>query len=173
MNIEYAIEKFYPKILKFVALRARSKKETADRLKKYLGQTDLPNEIVEEAIEAILIRLEEAQFIGDERFANDFVFSVFNSSRPRGKQYVMRYLMQKGVPRQIIESALSKINTDDEFTPALAAAEKKLRLLKASTRQKSIKNNFDLKRKLYAHLVGKGFSMDIISRVIDRALGVK
>lgn len=173
MDTSYAVEKFYPKILKFVATRARSKKETVDRLKKYLQLSDLPADEVEATIAAIILRLEEDRFIGDERLAKDFVSSIFNSSKPRGKQYVMRYLMQKGVPRSIIESALSKVDTEDEFTPALAAAEKKLRLLKASSNQKSVKNNFDLKRKLYAHLVGKGFSMDIISRVIDRALGVK
>ncbi len=162
MDIEYAVEKYYPKILRFVAMRARSKRETIDRLKKYLHD----QEEVAIIIEAIIPRLEEDKFIGDERFANDFVNSIFNSSKPRGKQYVMRYLMKKGVPRQIIESALSKINTEDEFAPALIAAEKKLRIQKS-------KNQFDAKRKLYAHLVSKGFSVDIIGRVIDKALGVK
>ena len=162
MNTDYAVEKYYPKILRFVAMRARSKKETIDRLKKYIQD----QEEIGTIIEIMVARLEEGGFIGDEKFAKEFVSSIFNSSKPRGKQYVMRYLMQKGVPRQIIETALSKINTEDEFAPALVAAEKKLRIQKS-------KNQFDAKRKLYAHLVGKGFSPDIISRVIDRTLGVK
>jgi regulatory protein len=166
VDVEYAIEKYYPKILNFVALRARSKKETEDRLKKYLQFSDMGTDENEAVLTAIISRLETDRFIGDEKFAQDFVSSVFHSSKPRGKQYVMRYLMQKGVKKSFIEEALSKVDPDIEFNSALAAAEKRARIQKS-------KNEYDAKRKLYAHLVGKGFSSNIIGRVIDIVLGVK
>ena len=84
-------------------------------------------------------------------------------SRQRAKRLSKRViaseLREKGVTSEIIEKTLADINDDDEFENARHFAERKLRA-SARLEQEVIY------RRVHSALARKGFSLDLISRVL-------
>jgi regulatory protein len=133
-----------------LAPRAKSRGELFAHLKKRGISDDVAN--------AVLYRLHERGYVNDAEFAR-----AWSESRQRAKRLSKRViaseLREKGVASEIIENTLAEINDNDEFENALHFAERKL---KASSRLEPEV----IYRRVHSALARKGFSLDLISRVL-------
>lgn len=166
MEINSLREKVFPKILRFVALRARSKKEVVDRLNTYLKSFDNSAIEKENFVNAVIKEFSESNFINDSNLTRDLAVSLKTSTNARGKNYLKNYLIKKGVGKNDIEAAIQSIDDESEYERAKAWALKKLKTLKFQKTQEA-------KQKLWQQLMYRGFDTDVIGRVIDNVLGVK
>lgn len=135
----------------FLTARKRSEKEVSVKMKQKGYEEDL--------IEHTLIKLREFGYIDDK----DFTQSLINDRRNLkkvGKRLLVQELRMKGIDTEIIEELVSESATDDsEYENALALAGKKAENLSGED-PRSIKN------KLYQFLLRKGYSSNIITRVL-------
>lgn len=106
----------------------------------------------QEAINLALDKLEDYGYINDNEFAILFV----QSNSKLSKLVLQNKLASKGVCADDINNALQKISFDDELENAVVLAQKYLKN----------KEFCDCKNKLYAFLVRKGFSNEIIKKTI-------
>ena len=83
---------------------------------------------------------------------------------PVGDMLLRRELKEKGVPEPIIEEALrEKTQNYDEYKVAFDMAEERFKRLVKLDKKKALK-------RLYDHLLRRGFSYDIVKRVIDTVM---
>ena len=116
-----------------------------------------------EAAQQVLDRLEVVGLVDDERLARDWVESR-QARRHLSRSALRRELQAKGVDRDDIEAALEQVSRDDELRAARALAGKKLDAMAGL--------GHDLKRRRVAGaLARRGFSSDVISRVLADVLG--
>lgn len=143
--------------LYFLGHRKRSEKEIITKLR----QKDYEDVDIEET----LVKLRELGFIDDADFAQSLINDRRNFSKV-GKRVLVQELRAKGIDGEIIDEMVSLNATDEsEFENALALAEKKAANLSGQDSQ-AIKN------KLYQFLLRKGYSSNIIARVLRHlALG--
>ena len=131
--------------------------------KKELENKLILKEYTEEEVETIIDRIKSYGYLNDERLTVAFVGDKKRFSK-KGPRYIKQSLQQKGVDRTIIEETLEEhYSNEEEFEICKGLGEKKLESYK---RRESDK--YKLKSKLYAYLASKGFSSDIISKVINQ-----
>lgn len=106
-----------------------------------------------EIIDKILNKICEYGYIDDDKFTQNYVSIEKNR---KGLNRIRFELEQKGVDNDIINKYLQEI--DDEQDVATSVAQKYMK-----NKECSYKN----KTKLYAHLISKGFSYDVISSVLQ------
>ncbi len=133
----------------FVAYRPRSVLEVKRRLKK-AGADD-------EQIEAIVVRLKEAELLDDATFSSEWVESRLRS-RPRSKRMMAWELKAKGIDGAAASVALAQV--DDDKT-ALELARKRWPRLLASDLTPQ-----ERKRKLSDYLARNGYGYEVIQTVI-------
>lgn len=142
--IESESKQAFNKASDYLATRLHSKQELRLKLikKGYKNQ----------AIEIALNKLIEYGYINDATFAELY---IQNNSK-LSKQMLINKLTAKGINRQIIDNALLNIDNSQELNTAIDLT------------QKYLKNkDFNLcKTKLYAFLLRKGFTYDIINKAI-------
>lgn len=92
----------FDQALSLLSHREHSKKELTTKLKTR-GHED-------EEIEAIIERLEEINYLNDERFAEIFVRSRI--SKPLGASRIQQELIQKGINSELAKNAISEANAD-------------------------------------------------------------
>ena len=116
-----------------------------------------------EATQQVLDRLEAVGLVDDEKLARDWVESR-QARRHLSRSALRRELQAKGVNRDDIEAALEQVSRDDELRAARALAGKKLDAMAGL--------GHDMKRRRVAGaLARRGFSSDVISRVLADVLG--
>jgi regulatory protein len=144
------VDKAYQAALHFLAARPRSRAEVMRRLSE---KGHAP-----EAIDAALERLAARSYVDDAAFA---AFWVENRSRfrPRGVAAIAHELRQKGVEGEAIRAALTEI---DEERAARAAIERQLDRWRALTKA-------EFEQKIIAHLARRGFSFEIVRKVVQHA----
>ena len=136
-------------LLKF---RVRTEKEIIDRLKK--------KKFEEEIIGRVVQFLKEKQFLDDEDFARAWIESRIN--KPTGLRRLRDELRQKGVAPEIINGQLDRIKEHYSEQDIVAqAASAKLEKVKGVDPQKA-------KRRVYAYLLRRGFSPDVVIEVINQ-----
>ena len=141
--------------LNLLSYRARSEKEIRDKLK----QRGYEDNYIENTIE----------FLYKYHYLNDYEFGKFlakdkQSFKKAGKRVIMSELYQKGVDKEIISEIIDEvIDPDEELQRALELAEKKAVSYKNDDRNAKY-------RKLSAFLARKGYSFDIISKVLKEVL---
>jgi regulatory protein len=109
-----------------------------------------------DAIEAAISRCRDAGLINDERYACDYVESRVR--RGHGPQRIRHDLLQRGIDRAHIDTALADITPDGLEDAALTAARRKFArvdLEAAPARAKAMR-----------WLVGRGYSMSDASATI-------
>jgi regulatory protein len=143
--------RLYDRVLRFLAYRQRSKKETRDYLKKKGGEIKIINKIIK--------KLKKQRLIDDRSFAEWWI-EQRSCFRPKGRQALYFELIKKGISEEIIEDALFSVK--DELLLAQKAAQKKI---------KNYKNlePFELRQKMIAFLARRGFSWETIKKVLDHA----
>lgn len=142
--------------MKLIGLRRRSVFEIEKRLQQKGHLCDI--------IEQTIKELKGFGYLDDEKFAESYVSDKINF-RPCGKQLLKKELRELGVEEDI---AINKINEllDDEKEMELA---EKIIIKKMKVRNKNIERN-KLYKKYASFLQSKGFSFDIINKVLENKL---
>jgi regulatory protein len=113
----------------------------------------------------VLARLVELDFVNDARFARLWLRSRDNSS-PRGEPILRQELLQKGIAKDVIDQALrarrAAIVADEQPTDVTQATE----LLARKARQYAHLDPETRKRRQTAMLMRRGFSYDVIKRIL-------
>ncbi|PZE22869.1 recombinase RecX [Paenibacillus xerothermodurans] len=144
----------YLDAVRLLSIRLRSEHELAFRLK----QKGYDAAIVEASLE----RLRAEQYVNDTLFAEQLTHQRIGSQR-KGRQWVKQELLHKGLKPEQINHALDQVDVEVEFRSAFDLASKKYR-------SEGDADQLKLKRKTIALLQRRGYSSDIISRVM-RQLG--
>jgi regulatory protein len=144
-NVETAKQK----VMRFLSIRPRSKKEIRDYLfrKEYAG----------DIADTIVAKLESLRMVDDEAFAR-MVCRDSLLKKPMGEKMLRQVLFKKGVPKPIIDSVMVEFFTSSsELAMAVKAAERQQVRVKRSS--KSV-DEVHAKKKLLDYLVRRGFSFD-------------
>ncbi len=119
-------------------------------------------EFDEITINQVIDFLKEYNFLNDMQLAQNIAKDKININK-YGKNKIKETLYKKGIEQKTIHDVLEKeISPDVEFENAVALGRKKLEKIKYEDKNK-------IYRKLSQHLSYKGFSFDIIKKVM-RAL---
>jgi regulatory protein len=170
-------EKLYNLALKFLSYRPRSEKEVYDYLirksskQRHSGEPrsagrlqnrfwSSQNDDIKSTIEKVVSKLKKYKFIDDEKFARMFVEDRLKF-KPRSTRLIKLELKQKGIYQETIDNLQLTI---DEVDLAKKLIEKKIR-----SRNKFGMTNDEVgmtNEKLGRYLLSKGFSWDVIRKVI-------
>jgi regulatory protein len=144
--------KIKDKAMSLISIRPRSKKELKDKLilKKY----DLS------LIEKVINDLVKEKLLDDKVFARQWIYHRTEFSG-HGKRRIEMELFKKGVAENIIKKEIPKIQNSQEFIRADELAFKKYPTIKAE-------NKYKKREKLSAFLARKGYSWDIIKKVLSK-----
>ena len=136
--------------LNALVTRAKSKGELLAHLKKRGVENDVAN--------AIIYRLQEAGLINDAEFAKAWTQSRHNAKK-LSKRIIAGELRSRGVDQLSIDTALNEIDEEDEYRMAFSFAMKKYSTMSRLEAEVQI-------RRIQSLLQRKGFSFDLIGRVI-------
>lgn len=145
----------FDKTLKFLSYRPRSEQE----IKQYF----LRKEIGEETAGLVLKKLRDLKLLDDQAFAVWWV-EQRSVGQPKGSGFIRQELRQKGVAKDIAETALKDSRPGE--TEAMLA--EKIALKKAA-RWLDLPV-LEVKKKLYAALAQKGFSYPVIKDTVAKIL---
>lgn len=126
---------------------------TESQLRTKLLRNDYPPDIVEEAIAYV----KSFGYINDAEYARNF---IENRKEKKSKKEIYAALCQKGLPKDLIETALEECYADDDSIAAIEAIVRKKKFDPKSTDYKEM-------QKMMGYLVRKGFRYDDIRQVIQ------
>jgi len=109
--------------------------------------------------EKIIQYLIQEKYIDETRFAIAYAKDKFRYNK-WGKIKIRMQLAAKKINKEHIESALTAIE-DKAYLEMIA------RLAKDKEKSITYKNAYEKKGKLYRYLTGKGFEMEVISKIIN------
>ena len=115
-------------------------------------------ELPEGAEDRIIEKLVKEKFIDEGRFARAFVRDKFRYNR-WGKIRIQQELRLRQISQKHIDEALEEIESDDNLSTLTEIIKKKRPSVKG-------KNEYEIKAKLIRFALGRGFSMDDITKVI-------
>lgn len=133
----------------------------ADQSEKKIREK-LSSDFEDDTIDMVIEFLKKNNFINDDILAQKIVNTNINLNRC-GKNRIKQNLYNKGIDKQSIDEAISDIDTDVEFENAMYLAKKRYNRIKKEDKRK-------IYQKISQHLAYKGFSYDIIKRVLDKLL---
>ncbi|PIT88894.1 MAG: hypothetical protein COU27_03370 [Candidatus Levybacteria bacterium CG10_big_fil_rev_8_21_14_0_10_36_7] len=143
-----SFEKAFNKSLRFLSFRPRSEKEISDYLlKKNFSQTIIPD---------VLSKLRDLKFVDDLDFAKRWV-EVRQKEKNKSRFVIKMELSQKGIDEEIVEKVIEK--SQDDFQIAKEVYERKKDRLNHLSKE-------EFEKKIIPFLQRKGFSWDIIKRLI-------
>lgn len=145
--------KAYLKALRFLHFRMRSEQE----MRKKLKEKEFDPQIIEKTIK----RLKKENLINDQEFCRMWIRNRI-ALRPSGSYILHQELRQKGISDEVISKILKEFfKKDEEFNLALLAAEKKKESWKGLSR-------LEFSKKMAGFLARRGFSWEIIKRILDK-----
>ena len=137
---------------RYLSHRDRSTRETADHLKK--------KGFEEAVVQKTLRDLKEASYLDDRRFAEHWA-RTRAENRQYGKFRLRQELIGKGLSKELIDETLDTLfETVKEIDLARTVVEKKLPTMQDLPSDKR-------KNRLIGLLQRKGFSSDVIYKVLD------
>lgn len=142
--------KCWQKSLKYLNYKQRTVKE----LRRYLLNESFSNEDVDYTLNKLI----EKEFVNDELYAERFIKQRIDFN-PKGKKLLKFELQQKGVSEAIINQSLENIDIELEYSLACNLLEKKQLLTKG--------NDKDKQRRIANFLERRGFSYDVIIRILN------
>lgn len=149
-NVEKSRMMTMNRAVRLLAAKPRSVEELRGRLME-------KNWTNEEIVETVLKKLEEYNYLDDEKFANDLAASKLRQ-KPVGKRRLKQVLSRKNLDKETIDQAIENVYEkmpEDEIIER--AIVKRLRIKgKPETHQDT--------KKFYDYLMRQGFSYDIISK---------
>lgn len=154
----------YARALRFLARRPRSEKEVRDNL--------LKKKVPPEVLEKIIAKLKEQKFVSDIAFASWWIEQRTRVA-PRSMRLITLELLQKGVHKDTIESAIISVDSHMGRTSAQSDAETAKNIVEKKIRRFDNLSREEIYLKLGGYLARKGYGWDIIKRSIDEAIGKK
>lgn len=139
------------KALSILSKASQSEKQIRQKLSK---------DYEEDTIERVIEFLQKYKFVDDEDLASRIVNTNVNLNK-YGKNKIKQNLYNKGIDKNIIETAIDDIDTDKEFENALYLGKKRYERLKNEDPRKAY-------QKIGNHLAYKGFNYDIIKKVLNK-----
>ena len=147
---EGEFQKVYDKILRFGSLRPRSEKEYKGWLTKHKVSQRFRQELFN--------RLKRLDFVNDRKFAAWWVDQRQNF-RPKSKRILNIELRLKGIGKETIEEVLGEAKIDELAVAKNTLEKKKYKWEKL--------DDFEARRRKANFLAGKGFSWEIIKKVVE------
>lgn len=155
VNHAELVSKAKRKALKLLEYRPRSSKEIASRL----AMAGFEEDVIEEA----LTRLEELGFIDDVGFSQAWVTHRVTGNA-MGSARIRWELRHKGISTEVVEEALSVLDTDTEYRSAMDAARRRWERDRDPDERSK-------RRRLASYLRRRGFDWDIINKVLKELAG--
>jgi regulatory protein len=158
------VERLVNKALRFLSFRPRSEKEIRDHLLrkgklKDIHKSDAEKSQYEKSVEKVIAKLKKLEQINDKEFAKWWV-EQRGRFKPRGERLVKVELFQKGIDRDVIDEVVKQGEESNEEELAKKAALKKL-----SSYRKL--NYEDFRNKMGQFLARRGFSWNVVKKVVD------
>lgn len=139
------------KIEKFINYKTRTKYEVKKRL--YNETKD------DEAIEKIIDYYEKLGILDDEKYAQEYINYLLNI-KSQSLKYTKNKLVEKGIDKSIYEKYINNYDIEKiEYDNAMNILKKKYKNLDL--------DNEKNKQKIYRYFASKGFSYNIIKRVLN------
>lgn len=126
--------------------------EMVEKMKKW--------ELPEDAIARNMEFLTTKKFVDDERFTRFFINDKIKYNK-WGRRKVEQALWMKRIPKSISDPIFEEIEDDMYLETLLPVMKNKYKTIKA-------KNDYERSMKLIRFALGRGYSMDIIHKCIDR-----
>lgn len=142
------VSEIITKLERYCAYQDRCTQEVLTKLRSL--------QVEEKEAQQILRLLKNDGFVDDERYAQSYIRGKVGLKQ-WGKQKIRMSLLQKGIPKELINKHLEHI-TPQQYTDNLQAAVRKWTQSHGPVTQENI-------TKLYRHLMAKGFTYEEIKRV--------
>ena len=141
--------------LRYLGNRARSVREVEDYLDgKQFGESD---------IMATVDRLLEVGYLGDEKFAAEFVESRLRT-KPFSRNALLRQLLERKVSKDIAKAAIAEISDEDELKNCYAVMEGFWFSLSGLPQA-------DRRRRVCSRALARGFGYDTVVVCRNRLFG--
>ena len=142
--------------LRLLSYKMRTEKEIWNRM--------IEKEYPREVIEATIDYLKELKYIDDEEYARKFIKDKVNLKNI-GKERIKRELFNKGIDSKTVNIELEElVDNEEQYDKAMELAVKKL-----NTTYKNDDKNARY-RKLGGFLQRRGYSMDIVMKILRETL---
>jgi regulatory protein len=132
--------------------------KTRKELELKLKAKFIPNEIIEK----VLDDLEEANYVNDVRFTENYI-RIQQEYQKKGKKAIEFELRRKGVDSQIISEAISKVDDEKETENAIKLVQSKMRGTRNLDSQKRT-------NRLVSMLARKGYSSGAAYQIVKDAI---
>ena len=132
----------------FLLLKYRMRSENEIRLR--MKQKKIPQDLIDKT----LIFLKDKQFVDDNVFSRAWIDSRIK--RPLGLRRIAQELKLKGVEKEVIRAQVARVKEDyAEEDVVKGVVQSRLKRLKGKDAQ-------EIKRKMYAYLIRRGFSPEVV-----------
>lgn len=116
-------------------------------------------EATQEEADDVMKWLVEFRVVNDSQYAERYIVAALEQ-KPVSRIKARQTLIRKGVPEDIVDLALEKLySEDDALTSARRVAQKKARIIRASTEQ-------EREQKLVRFLIYRGYPWDVVRTVL-------
>lgn len=140
----------YNKVIKYIGIRLRSKKEIIDYLKKM----DLSIEVVEDIVNKLITN----KYIDDERFSKAYIKDKYNFSN-NGPYKIINELVKLGIDKELAYTYTFDIINNEE--------EKINKLIDKYIKLDKKHNWYYLRNKIYNNLINLGYSKEIVISILN------
>ncbi|MFV0419032.1 MAG: regulatory protein RecX [Dysgonomonas sp.] len=120
-------------------------------------------ELEDDAIKRILDRLKKERYLDDVRFSRSFINDKLKFNK-WGKAKIIFELKKRQISESIYHPILDEFS-GDEFEEQL------MHILSIKIKSVKAKNGYEKKTKLIRFALGRGFSMDLAIRCVNKLLG--
>lgn len=151
---EKNISRLIQKGLTLISYRMRSQKEIQDRLKIFAEKHHIESSLIAPAVS----RLMEMGYINELKFAQ-WIITSYTGKKAKGTRFLKNFLLKQGITQEIIDSVLPT-NKDEEISQARSLIDKKMGVWKHLPSETK-------KNRIVSYLVRRGFSYDIVYRLVD------
>ncbi len=148
-----------PQALNRVASYCSRAERSESAVRKKLLTWGLPDD----AIKRIIDRLKKEKYLDDSRFARSFINDKLRFNK-WGKTKIVFELKKLNISSSIYNPILDEL-AGDEFEKQL------MHVLVIKVKSVKAKNDYDKKTKLIRFALGRGFSMDLSIKCVDKLLG--
>lgn len=140
----------YNKVINYIKIRLRSKKEIINYLKKM----DISNDLIENIIDKLIID----KYIDDERFSIAYIKDKYNFSS-NGPYKIINELVNLGIDRDLAYTYTFSIIDNEE--------EKINKLINKYIKLDKKHDWYYVKNKIYNNLVNLGYSKDVVINILN------
>ena len=152
---------------RFLSFRSRSEKEIRTYLQKKVHESsDAP------VIGRVIERLRELGYVDDKKFIRWWI-EQRQGYKPKGMRLIVQELRAKGIAQDLIDEVteeMRQLDTDREPHNAHSEIDPALRAIAKKSDQWKLLPKIEQKKKIYGFLGRRGFSSDVIHRVIDEVV---